>query len=147
MEIMTLHIDEIDIDVLRPNAGYSIGGTIYVTIGDAFFPEDQWYDLVYTDLKIWLPGLISFACNHTDSCILNFMDGPYCIRLLRQADGRVSATCLCDNTVQMPKAVIEFSAFIKSVSKSVRKYERMLYKNGLPTQFADELVQLRSILK
>ncbi|MBR7178504.1 MAG: hypothetical protein IKD27_03165 [Oscillospiraceae bacterium] len=115
---MFLHLDNLETEPSK-------GGSIWLTIGEASFPEEGWYDLPGTLLEYWLPALQSFADGHTDFCKLGFLDGPYAVWLLRKADA-VQVTCM-----EQGKAVLErqidFAGFWNSVKKCVRYYERMKY--------------------
>ena len=147
MDHLALHIDRVDFDTTRVAEGFSAGGIIYVTIGDSIFPGDQWYDKVYTDLKTWLPNLLSFGNRHTDSCILQFMDGPCQIKLVRHVDDTVWVQAVWNHQVEISSTNIDFTGFIESVLKCVRKYERLLFEIDLPVQFDKEILQLRELLK
>lgn len=147
MESIRLHIDEIDYDAARISAGFSSGAIIYVMIGTTEFPGEQWYDMVFTDLKTWLPGLISFGRNHTDFCVLSFMDGPFQIRFTRQNNGATFVSCMRNNEPMIQEIEVDFSEFLESVIKCVRKYDRFMYEKGHPQQFVDELSKLIAIAK
>lgn len=147
MDEMLLHMDSLDFDSGRASEGFSVGGIIYVTIGDLCFPEARWYDMVYADLKSWLPRLISFAYNHTNTCVFEFMDGPYQLKLFRHTDNIITVTCLEGKKLLIAQTEIDFQTFLKSTAQCVRMYDRTLYENKKHMLFANELKDLRSILK
>ena len=136
MEMMLLHIEEPD----------NTGGVLYVTVGDTAFPEDGWYDLVHIDLQNWLPGLLSFARGHADSCTLQFMDAPAAVRVTRQ-NGIVCAVCLCDHKPQIAQTEIDFPAFLDSVAKCLRRYNRVMHQQGKLPRFESELSIIRKLIK
>lgn len=105
---MRLFLDEMDFHCVN-----SVGGELYLSIGDAFFPEDKWYDMAAVDFENWLPALLSFAQGHTDSCVLCFMDGPYKAKLIRHVSGTVTVTCLRDSVVTIPQTEINLSDFFE----------------------------------
>ena len=144
---MILHLDKIDYDPARVVKGYPVGGFIYVSIDDASFPEENWYDMVSVDFENWLPRLISFSSGHTDTCILTFMDGPYQIQLLRQDRGTVSAQCIRDHKVLIFKESVDFDVFIASVVRCVRQYERVLHENRQPSQYGNLLAMLKEAVR
>lgn len=140
MECLRMHLDSIQI--YQDTTLDRIGGTIYFSIGDTYFPDEGWYDLVSEDFLRWLPDLISFAFNHTDSCILYFMDGPAQVKYSRR-NGTVTAVCMYDGCVKVPETEIDMTEWNKSVLNSIKKYNRLLHEQGLPPQFANE----RKLLK
>lgn len=146
MEKMTLHLGAIDCDVNRVTSGNTIGGILFITIGSTYFPEENWYDMVSVDFENWIPRLISFAQNHTDSCVLDFMDGPGKVKILRLTDGIVTAACIWDHKTQIQEVEIDFYEFLDSISTCVRKFNRILYENNLPGQHMKELVLIKNIM-
>lgn len=145
METMILHMDQIDFNDSRISKGFSTGGTLYVSVGDTFFPEESWYDMIWEDLHTWLPGIISFAGNHTDSCVLDFMDGPYQVKFMRRGDGSVGVICSRNQTEEI-SCDIDFPIFARSVIQCLRKYDRMLFENGKPLTFSEECRKLKSLI-
>lgn len=143
---MELILNSIDFADDRLLDGYSSGGEIYFSIGDGFFPAGYWYDCVYLDLKTWLPRLISFGSNHTDSCELPFMDGPYIVRLYRREDGIIYADCLRDSTPIISKQNLDLQYLLKSILSCCRKYERFLYENRKNNLFQAEIRTLITLL-
>lgn len=146
MTDMRLHLEGLTYDASRFHSGYTVGGILYVTIGDTPFPGEQWYDIPFTDLKIWIPRILSFGRNHTDSCQLSFMDGPCQIRLLRHDDGKICVSCLRDQHIEIQNAEIDFPSFLNSVAKCAREYDRFLYINGSSSLFHDEISAIKALL-
>ena len=146
MTDMRLHLEDLVYDASRSNTGYTVGGNFYVTIDDTAFPGEEWYDTVFTDLKSWIPGLISFGSNHTDSCLLSFMDGPCQIRLLRRKDGKIVVSCIRDNHTEIHNAEIHFPSFLKSEAKCTREYDRFLFTNGSASMFHAEISGIKAML-
>ena len=118
MTDMRLHLENLAYDASRCNAGYTVGGILYVTVGDTAFPCEEWYDIVFTDLKFWIPRIISFGSNHADTCLLPFMDGSCQIRLLRDSDGKIFVGCIRNNHTEIQSIQIDFPSFLKSVENA-----------------------------
>lgn len=142
MEMISLQLELVDVDMQRVSGGYPLGGVIYFTVGDACFPEENWYDLVSIDFENWLPKITSFAFDHTDICELGFMDGPARVRFERLSTGMVTATCVWNKQHEIPAIEIDFPEFLKSVCKCIRKYNRLLHEKGIDGQFTDEIARL-----
>lgn len=147
MTEMCLHLDGLSFDASRCNAGYTVGGILFVTIGDTAFPCEEWYDLVFIDLKSWIPSILSFGSNHTNSCLLSFMDGPYQIKLLRSIDNKVLASCIPNHHTEIQNKEIDFLSFLKSVAKCVREYDRFLHINGSNSLFREEIAGITALLR
>lgn len=139
-------IGPIDFAEDRPLAGYSSGGEIYFSVGDHFFPAENWYDCLWQDLQTWLPGLISFGSSHTDSCELIFMDGPYTIRLFRREDGAICADFLREQKQIDSQMNVDLRTLLKSILSCCRKYDRFLHENWKTNQFHEEIKTLRQLL-
>ena len=144
MEIMKLDIDVIEYDASRTETGFSTGGEIFLTVGQVYFPSEHWYDMVFFDLKLWVPSVLSFMSGHTDSCVLRFMDGPYSVKMIRR-DGEVFASCWHDNQQTVHSVLIDPYVLIKSVIKTLRKYDYFLYEHGHEPLFQEEINKLKDI--
>ncbi len=101
--------------------------------------------MVSVDLKRWMPALISFGANHSDMCNLEFIDGPYCIRLMRQENNKVVAK-FYDSNKLIDQTEVDILSFLGSVTACCRKFDRSLYKNGFDSQFPEEIRSLKGIL-
>ena len=143
---MEMILNHIEFAENRPLDGYSIGGELYFSVGDSYFPVEHWYDFAFRDLKTWMPGLISFGSNHTDSCEFSFMDGPYTIGLTRRGDGVVRAEFLRNHIVVDSEQDVDMHTLLESALSCCRIYDRFLYDNGAPNQFTDEIRMLKTIL-
>jgi len=143
---MQVCLDEIDFAPERTKDGFSSGGELYFTIDDEFFPEEHWYDYAYLDLKLWLPRICSFGSNHTDSCELSFMDGPYSIRLNRREDGSVCVNCLRNSITIISRQNVNLLYLFKSLLSCCRKYDRFLHENQKEPQFREEIILLNKLL-
>ena len=141
---MEMILNTVDFAENRPFDGDSSGGELYFAVGDGFFPEENWYDCAFQDLKTWIPRLISFGSNHTDSCEFFFMDGPYTIRLNRREDGSVYADCLRDHKSILSWQNVDLPVLLKSALSCCRKYDRFLYENGKTNRFQ---VEIKAIMK
>ena len=142
---MEMILNHIEFTENRPRDGYSSGGELYFSVGDRCFPAEYWYDSAWQDLKIWVPWLISFGSNHTDSCALSFMDGPYTIRLNRRVDGVVFADFLRENTI-LSQHNVDLHRLLKSVLAACRKYDRFLFENRKTNAFQEEIKTLMKLL-
>lgn len=142
---MEMILNSIDYAQDRPENGYSSGGELYFSLEDRYFPAEHWYDCAYLDLRTWLPRMISFGGNHTDSCVLSFMDGPYTIRLNRREDGAVFAVFLREHTI-LSQYNMDLRRLLKSVLAACRKYDRFLHENGKMNVFQEEIKTLLKLL-
>ena len=143
---MELILNSIDFAENRPSDGFSSGGELYFAVGEGFFPSEHWYDSAWLDLKTWLPRLISFGSNHTDSCELPFMDGPYTLRLIRQKDGTIHTDFLFNTAVVRSLQDLNVRLLLKSALSCCRKYDRFLYENGKSNRFQEEIKTLTKLL-
>ena len=143
---MEMILNSIDFAEKRPQNGYSSGGELYIAVGDEFFPAEYWYDCAYMDLKTWLPRLISFGSNHTDSCEFVFMDGPHTLRLRRQVDGVIRADYLQDHSCIYSEQNVDLRILLKSALSCCRKYDRFLYEKGKDNLFQEEIQIIITLL-
>lgn len=142
---MRLHLDKIDENPSGLHSG--IGGTIYLTIGEHCFPEENWYDYVSLIMEHWIPALTSFAHHSTDTCKLSFWDGPCCTILKRSGDS-VTASCLFDQKTVMGDILIDFPLFLESVIKSGNRYCRFLHLQGIDnSQCSTSLLKLKQEIR
>ena len=125
---MILHLDQIDRNTSINDS--NVGGSIYFQIGQAYFPEENWYDMASLLLEHWIPAILSFSKNHTNVCKLTFYDGPCYAVLCRNADDRITVKCLYDQKIVIEETFIDFPVFLKSVVKAGNKFCRLLHLQG-----------------
>ena len=125
---MHLYLESID---STPSAVHSkIGGIIYLTIGEHYFPEENWYDYVSLIMEQWIPALISFAQCNTDFCKLTFWDGPCFAILKRNQDATTTVSCFYDKRTVIEDTLFNLQDFLKSVMQSTNRYCRLLHLQG-----------------
>lgn len=66
--------------IVRTKLG-TVGGEIFVQVGDFHFPEVGWWDMPVAVLLQW--GEVLSTAKNTDQIDLVFFDGPYRLRLMR----------------------------------------------------------------
>lgn len=125
---MILQLDQIDTKI--GSSSTQTGGTIYLQIGQRYFPEENWYDCVALVLEQWLPALQSFSHKSTDYCKLQFYDGPCYAILRRKPDGTVTVACIYDNKTVIEETAVDYSLYMKSVIKAGTKFCRLLHLQG-----------------
>lgn len=125
---MILHLDRIDDPVSAEKS--TVGGNVYLQIGDAYFPEENWYDIASLIFENWFPALCSFLHGSTDFCKLTFWDGPCYVKLHRDSDLRITAECVYDNDRVIAETAIDFLAFVRSAIKAGNKFCRLLHAQG-----------------
>lgn len=76
---------QIILDEFEPfQSKLALWSVIYVKIGETCFPGNQWQDATSSVLQMWIDEMIRLLYGGVDSIDLPFMDGDYCIRLVRQ---------------------------------------------------------------
>lgn len=147
MEQLRLHLKDVDFEPSQVNKRLSVGAVLYVSVGDKFFPTDQWYDMLSFNFETWISGLLSFAEHHTDSCVLLFMDGPYQLKLERQSLSVVKAFFYKDHKEQIPQTEIDFADFLASVAKCVRSLATSIYMKDEHHVFRNQIANLGALSK
>lgn len=112
---MLVHVRTIELSKSSNKPIYSVWGTICVQIGDVFFPDEDWDDVLSSVLDMWLSAICDFIELSKQECILDFMDGPYRIVLHRKS-GKVEA--VFENDLHFNRCVfpeIDVSIFAKSL--------------------------------
>lgn len=124
-----------------------VDGELYFAVDEAFFPAENWREPVSTILELWIPGFLSFAQGHTDICLLEFMDGPYCMKLNRDNSGALQASFFRDSKVICSEFEIDQSDLTHSVLRCLRTYDRTLYGWGQSPRWTKEQSVLKQLLK
>ncbi len=145
MEVLHIVLNDLDANLGRDKLNLRIGGTIFFVLGETYFPEEGWYDLVSVDLENWIPGILSFARNHTDACELRFMDGPAVVKLKRHG-ADVFASCIYNQMIEVDETKIDLSELITSVIQCLRRYHRLLHERGLSPRFTNEIAALQACI-
>lgn len=72
-------------DIERTERG-SIVGRIWLVLDDYAFPERRWSDLVVVVLGWWIDELLQVPSADEATLTLQFMDGPYSVRMRAPAE-------------------------------------------------------------
>ena len=124
-----------------------VDGELYFAVDEAFFPAENWREPVSTVLELWIPGFLSFAQGHTDVCLLELMDGPYSVKLYRDASGPFRASLLQDFKVIRSESEIDLPELTRSVLCCLRTYDRTLHGWGQSPRWTKEQSVLKQLLK
>lgn len=102
---------QVYIDDLRFISGDSIDGDIFLRLGDVFFPEYKWFDLVSSVLEMWSMEICSFCLFQKNTIRLSFMDGPF-FALVQRRKGEVVAGLYEAGKLVQPEQIIDCNYFI-----------------------------------
>ena len=121
--------------------GFPLWSIMYVKINNSCFPDDQWWDATSSVLEMWASTLVAFAQGYEDSCILDFMDGDYAIRLERldtecikaefQKSGNTISRFDSIDLLHFIRQVLSATEKLKNCSPEIlntRMFERLLYE-------------------
>ena len=86
MKTSTFQI-QLNTDAFERSASGSIVGPVWVTLGDAQYPELGWSDFPVVVLGWWLDELASLS-HRSESAVFRFMDGPF--QFTAQRDGETA---------------------------------------------------------
>ena len=117
-------------------------GVIYFADHQAAFPEVGWNDFVDVLLVEWSRQLLGFAQNKTEQITLRFMDGPFAVRLSREAGGCKAYFERGDRAVVRAN-FIEVAELMKSL---VIATTALLENPSFLTQMPRESSELRTVL-
>lgn len=146
MYTINLLLENLQYDESCANQGFCKGGDIFIASENVFFPAENWYDLPFFVLDVFVPKLISFTMGSTDFCLLCFMDGPYSLSLKRDSVGKIAIQCTEKHAVVHWWEEIDFPVFLRSVISCLHTYDRFLYENGKANHFSREIRILKQIV-
>ena len=141
MEQLQLYLD----DLKQTVSG--VDGVLCFTAEDLYFPCEDWREPVSVVLERWIPSFLSFVQDHTDGCLLEFMDGPYCMKLSRIDSGAVTVSFFRDSCKTGKGMTVDPAELIRSVRSALRTYDRTLYQWGMPSKWTKELSVLNQLMK
>lgn len=75
-------------DLTKDNS--SIFGIIYLKIDDLIYPDTKWNDFVVVVAHWWCKGIYGLIENRSLSSEIDFMDGPYKVRIDFVEEGKFS---------------------------------------------------------
>ena len=78
----------------------AVWGRIYFEIGDSFFPDNGWTDLIVAFTTTWLEALTRIAVGSVASDRIWFMDGPFAIDVSASGRGLLKVTFLHKEAVK-----------------------------------------------
>lgn len=124
-----------------------VDGVMYFDSGDLCFPSEGWREPVSIVMDQWITGLLSFLLGHTDSCLLDFMDGPCCVKLIRDDSGAVMASFFRNSRKTGRERTIDPAELTRSIRRALRTYDRTMYQWGQPPRWVKELSVFDQLLK
>ena len=86
----SLRLIFIDDEFLKRSQSGAIWGSVHFEIGDQYFPDSGWTDLVAGFLTNWLDSLTRIAQGKVTEQRIWFMDGPFAIDLSANDHGHLS---------------------------------------------------------
>jgi hypothetical protein len=78
----------------------AIWGRVYFEIGDSFFPDNGWTDLIAAFTTAWLEALTRIATGSVASNRIWFMDGPFAVDVSASGHGVLKVTFLHKEAVK-----------------------------------------------
>lgn len=141
MEQLKLQLD----DLKQTLTG--VDGELYFTVGAKCFPGEYWREPVSVVLEQWIPGFLSFMQGHTDVCLMEFMDGPYAVKLNRDNFATVRGVFLRDSPRVGTELPVDLRELTQSVLKALRTYDRNMHQWGHPPRWIKEQAVLNQLLK
>jgi hypothetical protein len=84
----------VDNEFLKRSQSGAIWGSVHFEIGDQFFPDNGWTDLVAGFLTTWLDSLTRIAQGKITHQRVWFMDGPFAIDLSANSHSHLSMVFL-----------------------------------------------------
>ena len=117
MEKMMIHVSEFD----NYNNTFSLWSKIYVQINGEYFPDDQWWDATSSVLEMWTCNINRLISGCINTCLLNFMDGDYTIKLTSNAKGEALAECIGPHETVVLSEVIDLYYFSRQILAAVEK--------------------------
>lgn len=85
---------EIGEDSLRRSRRGAITGSVFIRVGALCFPEEGWSDFAVVILGWWVEALRGLEPRHGAVVDLQFMDGPYWVRVAVVGPGVLRAECI-----------------------------------------------------
>lgn len=89
-----------DNEFLTRSQGGTVWGKVYFKLGDQFFPEHDWTDMVVAFAGAWLEALIRIANQSTKRETVWFLDGPFSISLFVASEHALEITFLHKDAVK-----------------------------------------------
>ena len=84
----------VDDEFLKRSQSGAIWGSVHFEIGDQFFPDSGWTDLIAGFLTTWLDTLTRIAVGEITQQRVWFMDGPFAIDISANNHGHLIMTFL-----------------------------------------------------
>jgi hypothetical protein len=119
---------------------------LYFSTEDYCFPDTDWLDYIANRLDYWMPQLISFLTRHTDSCRLDFMDGPYFV-VLQWVNSEAIARFMKNGNQMCLDVTVDLRELAQSVVVCIRAWNRYLHLQGEESQYLRELKLLKQQLE
>jgi hypothetical protein len=154
MKLKNIHIEVEENDIDVTSAGLAFGH-LAVKVGENYFPDEQWQDFVQVVLCWWLVAVRELSNFKNTEATLNFMDGPYSMRLQKNEDGELWKLYFVRTMQNGPEvlstALVDPHGFMVAVTKAANRLIRACHRIGIITddggQLEREFKEIQKLLK
>jgi len=126
----------------------SITGEIYFQIGDTFFPECHWNDLIVVILTWWNKSIKLLETSSVGtSQTFDFMDGPFYVHAVKKDSSYITLNCIRRNKVGL-EVIASIDTKMMSLKKSIIEASKKVIKEVDAKQWiTDDIEELRKQIK
>jgi hypothetical protein len=142
---MTFDI-RVDTASLRQSRIGSITGVLFLDFGEAQFPERRWSDFVVVVLTWWLETLQSISRADQEPTYLQFMDGPYRVRVSPSGTDGLLMECIEERPSEL--VVHSSTEDFEKTMREIRGAAEQVLKACIQREWrSNELDRLRELLQ
>jgi hypothetical protein len=123
----------VDASSIQRNRNENVTGGIHLEIDDTQFPSATWHDFPVIVLGWWAQALLALVEGDAEVQDLNFMDGPYVIRITPLESDQVQIECCkrrASDTSVVYSASLSLSAFLQTFLAAATRVERHCVEQG-----------------
>lgn len=154
MKLKNIYI-EVEENVIDVTSAGLVFGHLAVKVGEDYYPDEQWQDFVQVVLCWWLVAVKELSSFNNIEATLNFMDGPYSMRLQKIEDGKMWKLFFVRTMQNGPEvlstALVDPHGFMVAVTKAANRLIRACHRIGIITddgaQLERELKEMQKLLK
>lgn len=130
----------------------SVSGEIYLQMGNSFFPEKHWSDLVVPVAAEWVRATANIIFGNSTWEEVFFMDGPFSVKLAIETDNSIRLDLLGPQRYPVGHTVIDAADLFRSVQRAGRAVLDECQRRGwnstdlekLAQQLSDARIRLRT---
>lgn len=129
-----------NLDTIKVWKSGSFTGWLYFELdNEVYFPEEEWDDFINIVLNWWIEGFLSFVNSKSDFFEIDFMDGPYSMKIVKKSNIDIELSCFRNDKEVQDKYYTSIESFLDNLILITKDILNFYYKENYNNEEIEKL--------